>query len=64
LDEKEKASWPLMLAWRRRLDLGHWDDALEKEEAFLTLGCFGSMRCRNKCYELLSSSFAMGIAAF
>jgi len=23
LDEKEKASWPLMLAWRRRLDLGH-----------------------------------------
>jgi len=22
LDEKEKASWPLMLAWRRRLDLG------------------------------------------
>jgi len=24
LDEKEKASWPLMLAWRKRLDLGHW----------------------------------------
>jgi len=23
LDEKEKACWPLMLAWRRRLDLGH-----------------------------------------
>jgi len=22
LDEKEKSSWPLMLAWRRRLDLG------------------------------------------
>jgi len=22
LDEKEKASWPLMLAWGRRLDLG------------------------------------------
>jgi len=22
LDEKEKTSWPLMLAWRRRHDLG------------------------------------------
>jgi len=34
--EKEEGSRPL-------------DDALEKEEAFLTLGCFGSMRCRKEC---------------
>jgi len=25
------------------------DDALEKEEAFLALGCLGSMRCRKEC---------------
>jgi len=30
------------------------DDALEKEEAFLTLGCFGSMRWRKKCWLALS----------
>ena len=39
--EKEAWSWPL-------------DDALEKEEALLTLGCFGSMRCRKKCWLPLS----------
>ena len=39
--EKKAWSWPL-------------DDALEKEEAFLTLGCFGSMRCRKKCWVSLS----------
>ncbi|QCE06787.1 hypothetical protein DEO72_LG9g1801 [Vigna unguiculata] len=34
--EKEQGSWLL-------------DDALEKEEAFLALGCIGSMRCRKEC---------------
>jgi len=34
--EKEQGSWPL-------------DDALEKEEASLVLGCIGSMRCRKEC---------------
>jgi len=31
-----EGSWPL-------------DDALEKEEAFLDLGCIGSMRCKKEC---------------
>jgi len=34
--EKEEGSRPL-------------DDGLEKEEAFLTRGCIGSMRCRKEC---------------
>jgi len=34
--EKEKCSWPL-------------DDALEKEETFLALGCIGFVRCRKEC---------------
>jgi len=35
--EKEEGSRPLY-------------DGLEKEEAFLTLGCIGSMRCRKECW--------------
>jgi len=34
--EKEQGSWPL-------------DDALKNEEAFLALGCNGSMRCKKEC---------------
>jgi len=34
--EKEQCSRPL-------------DDALEKEEAFLALGCIGFVRCRKEC---------------
>ena len=45
--------WALILALRSSLEKEAWswplDNALEKEEAFLTLGCFGSMRCRKKC---------------
>ena len=53
--------WALILALRSSLEKEAWsrslEDALEKEEAFLTLGCFGSMRCRKKCWLSLSPPF-------
>ena len=36
------------------------DDALEKEESFLDLGCIGSMRCRKECGLPLSQPWTFG----
>ena len=44
--EKEEGSRPLDDALEKEEGSRPLDDALEKEEAFLTLGCFGSMRCK------------------
>jgi len=35
LDKKEKASWPLMLGWRRRFDLGR--EILARKESQVSL---------------------------
>jgi len=59
--ESHWMEWALIVALRSSLEKEAWslplDDALEKEEAFLTLGCFGFMRCRKKCWLPLSQPF-------